>query len=264
MRLEKRVKERKQHGTQAARNASSTEREQHAWHFAHPTTGREGSAPKDDMITVEKPLSKVIAERRSTPSFDGAPIPALDLKKILEAGLSAPSGYNMQPWRFIVVQSLEMKKRLRGASYNQAKVEEASAVIVACGDSDGWRKDLDLMLQQGREGGMPESYAEQAKSSVPAYLASFSEDKMFGWLNKQVMLAVAFMLLTAETLGYDTAPMEGFEQDKVHEVLRLPLSYRVVALLALGHLKGADKFNGGRFNITHTVFSEEFGKPIKL
>lgn len=216
------------------------------------------------MIKMEKPLSKAIAERRATPSFDGAPIPAADLKKIIEGGLAAPSGYNMQPWRFVVVQSPEQKKRLRGASYNQAKVEEASAVIVACGDSDGWRKDLDLMLQQGREGGMPEGYADQAKSSVPDYLSSFSAEKMTGWLNKQVMLAYSFMLLTAETLGYDTAPMEGFEQDKVHEVLRLPMSYRVVALLAIGHLKGADKFDGGRFNMAHTVFAEEFGKPLKL
>jgi nitroreductase len=215
------------------------------------------------MKKTEKPLSQAIAERRATPSFDGAPIPAEDLKKIIEAGLSAPSGYNVQPWRFIVVQSPEQKKRLRAASYNQAKVEEASAVIVACGDSDGWRKDLDLMLQQGREGGMPESYAEQAKSSVPNYLSSFSGDKMHGWLNKQVMLAYSFMLLTAETLGYDTAPMEGFEEDKVHEALRLPLSYRVVALLAVGHLKGADKFDGGRFQLGHTVFGEEFGKPFK-
>jgi nitroreductase len=78
-----------------------------------------------------------------------------------------------------------------------------------------------------------------------------------------VMLAYSFMLLTAETLGYDTAPMEGFEQDKVHEVLRLPLSYRVVSLLAIGHLKGPDKFNGGRFHMGHTVFVEEFGKPYK-
>ncbi len=222
------------------------------------------AAAKDSMINTEKPLSQAIAERRATPSFDGSPLPPADLKKILEAGLAAPSGYNMQPWRFIVVQSPEQKKRLRGASYNQAKVEEASAVIVACGDSDGWRKDLDLMLQLGREGGMPESYAEQAKSSVPNYMASFSEDKMFAWLNKQVMLAFSFMLLTAETLGYDTAPMEGFEQEKVHEVLRLPMSYRVVALLAVGHLKGADKFDGGRFSLAHTVFTEEFGKPIKL
>jgi nitroreductase len=119
------------------------------------------------------------------------------------------------------------------------------------------------MLQLGREGGMPESYAEQAKVSVPNYLSSFSTDKMQAWLNKHVMLAFSFMLLTAETLGYDTAPMEGFEEEKVREVLRLPLSYRVVALLAIGHLKGAEKFDGGRFNIAHTVFGEEFGKPLK-
>jgi len=78
-----------------------------------------------------------------------------------------------------------------------------------------------------------------------------------------VMLAFTFMLLTAETLGYDTAPMEGFEQDKVHEALRLPLSYWVVSLLAIGHLKGADKFDGGRFDMGHTVFAEEFGKQFR-
>src|ERR1700734_1652620 len=123
-----------------------------------------------------KSLVQAIRERRSTPSFDGAHIPDVDLKQILQAGLDAPSGYNMQPWRFIVVQSPEQKKRLRGASYNQPKVQEASAVIVACGDADGWRKDLDEMLRLGRQGGMPESYAAQAASSVPAYLSGMSYD----------------------------------------------------------------------------------------
>jgi nitroreductase len=211
----------------------------------------------------EKSLSQAIRERRATPSFDGTPIPAEDLRQILEAGLSAPSGYNMQPWRFIVVQGEEQKKRLRAASYNQGKVEEASAVIVACGDADGWRKDLDQVIYQGLEGGMPEGYAAQARQSVPNYLSNFSSDEMHGWLNKMVMIALTHMMLMAEVMDYDTAPMEGFEQDKVHEVLRLPMSYWVVALLAVGHLKGPDKFIGGRFEMGHTVFGEEFGKPLK-
>jgi len=211
----------------------------------------------------QRSLIEVIRERRATPSFDGTPMPAEDLKQILEAGLLAPSGYNVQPWRFIVVQAPEQKKRLRWASYNQAKVEEASAVIVACGDSDGWRKDFDDVVEKGLTGGMPESYAAQAKSSVTNYLSSFSTEQMHGWLNKMVMIATTQMMLMAETMGYDTAPMEGFEQDKVHEVLRLPLSYWVVALLAIGHLNGPDKFNGGRFDMRHTVFAEEHGKPLK-
>src|SRR5271163_1802417 len=119
------------------------------------------------MAKIKKTLIEAIEERRATPSFDGTPIPADDLKQILDAGLHAPSGYNMQPWRFIVVQSAEQKRKLRAASYNQGKVEEASAVIVACGDADGWRRDLDLMLELGLKGGMPESYATQAQSSVP-------------------------------------------------------------------------------------------------
>jgi nitroreductase len=212
---------------------------------------------------VEKTLSRAIAERRASPSFDESPIPDADLKKILQAGLQAPSGYNLQPWRFIVVRNPEQKRKLRAASFNQAKVEEASAMIVACGDADGWRNgDLDEMLRLGRLGGMPEGYAEQAKSTIPNYLSNHPNMPL--WLNRQVMLAFTHMLLMAEVLGYDTAPMEGFEQEKVHEVLKLPLSYSVVALLCIGHLKGPDKFHGERFNMARTVFAEEYGKPIKL
>ena len=211
----------------------------------------------------KKSLSQAIRERRATPSFDGEPVPAQDLRAILQAGLNAPSGYNMQPWRFVVVQNPEQRKRLREASYNQAKVEEASAVIVACGDRDGWRKDLDEMLRLGREAGMPESYAAQASQTVPYYLSNFSDEQMQGWLNKQVTIAATHMMLMAEVMGYDTAMMEGFEQAKVCETLRLPMSYWVVSLLAIGRLHGQDKFDGGRFEMSHTVFGEEYGKPLK-
>jgi nitroreductase len=212
---------------------------------------------------IEKTLTQAIAQRRATPSFDGAPIPDADLKRILEAGLHAPSGYNMQPWRFVVVRSPEQRRRLRAASFNQAKVEEASAVIVACGDEDGWRSgDLEEMLRMGCERGMPENYAEQARVNIPNYLSNLPN--FTAWLYKQVTLAFTSMMLMAEVMGYDTAPMEGFEEQKVREVLKLPLSYHVVALLALGHVNGDDKFHGGRFSMARTVFEGEFGKPIKL
>jgi nitroreductase len=211
---------------------------------------------------MEKTLSEAIAQRRATPSFDGTPIPNEDLKRIIEAGLQAPSGYNMQPWRFIVVRSPEQRKKLRWASFNQAKVEEAPAVIVACGDADGWRTgDLEEMLRMGRESGMPENYAEQARENIANYLSN--HPNLTAWLNKQVMIAFTSMMLMAEVLGYDTAPMEGFEQEKVREVLKLPLSYHVVALLALGRLRGEDKFDGGRFSMGVTVFENEYGRPLK-
>lgn len=210
----------------------------------------------------EKLLSDAIQERRATPSFDGVPIPDEDLKRILEAGLSAPSGYNLQPWRFVVVRTPEQRRRLRSAAFNQAKVEEASAVIVACGDKDGWRTDMDEMIRMGRENGMTENYASQAAAVIPEYLGR--HPNLIAWLNRHVMIAVTTMMWMAEVLGYDTAPMEGYEGEKVCEVLRLPLSYEVVALLGIGHLKGPDKFYGGRFSTRRTVFDEEYGRPSHL
>jgi nitroreductase len=211
---------------------------------------------------MEKTLSEAIEERRATPSFDGTPIPDADLKTILEAGLRAPSGYNLQPWRFIVVRTPEQRRRLRGAAFNQAKVEEASAVIVACGDKDGWRTDMEEMIRMGREAGMTENYAESASVNIPEYLGD--HPNLIAWLNRHVMIALTTMMWMAEVMGYDTAPMEGYEPEKVCEVLKLPLSYVPVALLAIGHLKGPDKYNGGRFSMQRTVFDGEYPRPMKL
>jgi nitroreductase len=210
-----------------------------------------------------KSLPDAIRERRTTPSFDGSPMPADDLRTILEAGLAAPSGYNVQPWRFVVVQSPEQKKKLRAACFNQPNVEEASVVIACCGDADSWRRDADDIVRMGLEGGMPEGYAAQLKDYIESYLLSLNTDQMHGWLNKQVTYAASYMQLTAEVMGYDTAATEGFEQHELHEVLRLPLSYWAVSLLCIGRLRGSDKYDGGRFDLNHTCFAEEFGKPLK-
>src|SRR5579864_4731975 len=105
-------------------------------------------------VAGEKPLSQVIAERRTTPSFEHVPIHAADLEKIIRAGLEAPSGYNLQPWRFVVVREGEQKKKLSAAAFGQPKVTEASAVIVAMGDAEGWQNgDLEEMLRLSAEHG---------------------------------------------------------------------------------------------------------------
>jgi nitroreductase len=210
----------------------------------------------------EKPLSQVIEQRRDTPSFDGSPIPSADLKKILEAGAKMPSGFNLQPWRFVVVRAAEIKRKLRAASFNQPNVEEASVLIVACGDKDGWRTDMDEMIRMGRENGMSENYAESALAIIPEFIST--HPNLSAWLNRHVMIAFTAMMLMAETLGYDTSSTEGYDAEKVCQVLNLPISYEVVAILGIGHLKGPDKYDGGRFSMQRTVFEGEYGKPIKL
>lgn len=218
----------------------------------------------------EKALSTAIQERRATNNFENVAIPDTDLQKIVRAGLEAPSGYNLQPWRFVVVQSLEQKKKLREAAFGQPKVGEASAIVVACGDPDGWKDgDLEEMLKLAKQHGFgSDQDHEAARRSVTGFLSSppgkaAGLEPSFGiWVNRQVMIGYTTMMWMAEALGYDTAPMEGFLEDKVKEVLHIPPRVRVVALLAIGRLKGPDKPYGGRFDPSRTVFADQWGKKL--
>jgi nitroreductase len=223
-------------------------------------------------IAAEKLLSVSIKERRATPSFENVPIHAADLEKIIRAGLEAPSGYNLQPWRFVVVQDREQKKKLRAAAFGQPKVEEASAVIVACGDPQGWKDgDLEEILRMGREHGHSDpGQQDYVRGAVSSFLGG-TPGEVAGakptfdlWANRATMIAFTTMMWTAETMGYDTAPMEGFLEDKVKEVLNIPARVRVVALLGIGRLKGADKVYTGRMDPSRTVFAEQWGEKIEF
>ena len=222
-------------------------------------------------LAAEKPLSQSIKDRRATPSFQDVPIHSADLEKILRAGLEAPSGYNLQPWRFIVVRDRDQKNRLSQAAFAQPKITQASAMIVACGDPDGWKSgDLDEMLRISREHGFSAEGSERVRRAVTGLLGSAPgkagglEPDLAVWVNRQTMIALTTMMWTAETLGYDTAPMEGFMEDQVKALLKIPDHVRVVALLGIGRLKGTDKPYAGRFPVERTVFSEEWGVGIEF
>jgi len=225
---------------------------------------------KTPHSSSEKTLSQAIKDRRATPGFLPDPVPENDLKRILEAGLSAPSAYNLQPWRFVVVREAEQRARLRQAAMNQLKVEEAPVVIVACADLEGWRSgDLDEIIRLAQQHGYGDEarYASMRKNIANFFSAAGNAGGLAPdfavWANRQTMIAFTTMMWMAEVLGYDTAPMEGFYEDQVKATLGIPAHVRVVALLAIGHRKGEDKLFAGRFAMQRTVFAEKWGNPIR-
>ena len=217
-----------------------------------------------NQLTRETPLSELVRRRRATDNFSPEPVSDSDLQEILRAGLEAPSSYNLQPWRFVVVRDLHQRRKLRAAAaMDQPKVEEAPVVIVACGDTLGWREDLEEVIRLGQELGIGgEAWAQRKRKNVTADLSSHRNMPM--WVAKQTMIAATTMMWMAEALGYDTGPMEGFDGEQVRAVLNIPATVRVLLLLAVGHLVGEDGRHPGRLSPARTVFSETYGQPFPM
>src|SRR3954467_788320 len=96
-----------------------------------------------------KPLTQVLLERRGTSHFKPDAVPEEYLEAILEFATQAPSGYNLQPWRFIVVREKENRERLQKAAFNQQKVGEAPVVVIFFGVKDDWKNYIDATFQEG-------------------------------------------------------------------------------------------------------------------
>src|ERR687886_2633925 len=118
----------------------------------HPTTG----------------LKDSIEQRRAVRSFRSDPIPEAALQEILRLGVRAPSGYNLQPWRFVVVREQENKEKLKACAFNQQQVGEAPVVLICCGDRRVGQPDyIESLIEMGMEtGAVNEQYAEVMRSAI--------------------------------------------------------------------------------------------------
>ena len=214
-------------------------------------------------VRCEIPLSELVRCRRATDTFSSEPVRDNDLQQILYAGVEAPSSYNLQPWRFVVVRDRSQRRKLRMAAMNQQKVEEAPVIIVACGDTTGWSDDLKEVVRMGKARGIgDDAWAERKRKSVTADLSSHPNMPM--WVAKQTMIAATTMMWMAEALGYDTGPMEGFDEEQVRSVLNIPTHVRVLFLLAIGRLRGEDGRYPGRLSPARTVFAEIYGRRFPM
>ncbi|HVT79730.1 MAG TPA: nitroreductase family protein [Phycisphaerae bacterium] len=206
-----------------------------------------------------KPLPQLILDRRATQSFLPDPVPPEYLEAILHLAAQAPSGYNLQPWRFIVVQNAANKQRLQKAARNQGKISEAPVVIITIGLKQESRDSIRDVLEEGarRGAGNPAEIDQRAKGAVEL----LDRITMPVWVSRHVMVAFTTMMLAAKAYGFDTAPMEGFDPDAVRREFDIPADAEVIALLALGKRRGPDKVYPGRYGLDHLVSRERYGQP---
>jgi nitroreductase len=210
-----------------------------------------------------KPITEVLIDRRATIHYKPEEeVPAEVLNAILKLGAQAPSGYNLQPWRFIVVRDAENRKRLQAVAFGQPKVAEAPVVIICLGMKEEWKERAPEVFREGAErgAGNPDSW-EQAMQGALGFLTGMQH--MPTWVNRHTMIAVTTMMLVAEAYGFDTSPMEGFDAAGVKREFNIPEEAEVVCLLAIGRGAEPDKPYTGRFPLSRIVFAETYGEAWK-
>jgi nitroreductase len=209
--------------------------------------------------TSLKPITDILLDRRATEHFKPDPVPDEYLNAILRFGAQAPSGYNFQPWRFIVVRETENRKRLMKAAFNQEKVGEAPVVIIALGMKEEYKRRAEEILADGaRRGAGKIENVPKVRQQALEFLGMLPANM---WVNRHVMIAFTTLMLVAEAYGFDTAPMEGFDAAAVKREFGVPEEAEVVALLAIGRGTLPDKPYTGRLPLRETFFSERFGAP---
>ncbi|MGA9379641.1 MAG: nitroreductase family protein [Phormidium sp.] len=212
-------------------------------------------------------LKEAVEERRAARSFRPDPIPEQVLSEILRLGVRAPSGYNLQPWRFIVVKEQENKEKLKACAFNQRQVSEAPVVLICCGDRLVSQPEyIESIIKLGIEAqAMNEAFANYMREQIPVlfeYHPCF--ESVEAWTNRHTMLAVAHIMIVAKSFGVDSCPMEGFVTAQVKEAFNIPEHLDVCCLLPLGYADEPFKLYGGRFKIEQVCYSESYGEPFKI
>jgi nitroreductase len=212
-------------------------------------------------------LKDSIEQRRAARAFKSDPIPEAILGEILRLGMRSPSGYNLQPWRFIVVREQENKEKLKACAFNQRQVDEAPVVLICCGDRRVGNSDyIESVIQMGIDaGGVNEQFANVMREQIPAlfeYHPCF--ENLEAWTNRHTMLAVAHIMIVAKSYGVDSCPMEGFVTTQVKEAFQIPAEVDVCCVLPMGYADEPFKQYGGRFEIDQVCFGESYGEKFEL
>ncbi|SEM54114.1 Nitroreductase [Mesobacillus persicus] len=200
--------------------------------------------------TTQKVLSvkDAIESRHSIRRFVQEPLPKEDLNQIFELVRLAPSAWNLQPWRFHVVTDSDLKEKLQEAAYGQQQVTSAPAVILAISDME----DVLANLTETVHPGLPDDRKQQEVANLSSIFGGMSVEERAQWGLTQTNIALGFLLLAIEGLGYSSVPMLGFDQEKVKELLDLPEHIKFASMVPFGRAD-AEGYEHHRLALDKTV-----------
>jgi nitroreductase len=182
--------------------------------------------------------------RYATKKFDTTKkVSKQDLDTLKEAIRLSASSYGLQPYKVLIIDNPELRAQLQLASWGQSQIVDASQLIVFANITNFGEAEIDTYFQnliETRRIPMEavQGYADFMKSKV----TTLPEDVRNTWTAKQTYLAMGNLMNAASELKIDVTPMEGFETEKVNEILgldKLGLNASLLATVGYRHEEDA-------------------------
>ncbi|WP_186393333.1 MULTISPECIES: NAD(P)H-dependent oxidoreductase [unclassified Pannonibacter] len=164
-------------------------------------------------------------------------VPEDKVERILEAARLAPTSSGLQPFEVIVVTNPEVRAKIQEIAWNQAQVTEGSHLLVFAAWDNYTADRINMMFDLVNEerGFTSEGWENYRQMLLNTYVPRDAETN-YQHAARQAYIAFGIALAAAAFEGVDSTPMEGFDADKLDEILGLRAKgLRSVTILPLGY-----------------------------
>ncbi|MBQ4866319.1 nitroreductase family protein [Priestia megaterium] len=184
-----------------------------------------------------KDFNEIALKRRSIKKYDpSVKISREEMEEILTEAMRAPSSVNMQPWRFVVIETPEGKEKLAElAKFNSEQVHTSSAVIAVFGDMNNVEYADEIFGKAVELGYMPQDIKEQQLNFFKPIYENMPKADMKDIVLIDSGLVSMQLMLVARAHGYDTNPIGGYEKELIAEAFGLDKErYLPIMLISIG------------------------------
>jgi nitroreductase len=196
---------------------------------------------------------QAIKARRAVKHYDADhSMTSEEINELMSLAALSPTAFNIQNWRFVVVTDAELRQKIREAAWDQAQVTDASILIVLCADLKAWEKEP---VRYWRDA--PEEVQEFVLPAIDAYYRGKDQVQRDEAMRSCGMAAQTLML-SAKAMGYESCPMDGFDFEKVGELINLPDDHVISMFVVVGKPTQEARPRAGQLSLDDVVINNSF------
>ena len=200
------------------------------------------------MDTIE-----AVRQRRAVKQYDPEhEMTREEVDQLIGLAKLAPTAFNQQNYRFVLVRDAGLRKQIREAAWDQAQVTDASLLIVICADLKAWEKDPARYWTNA-----PAEVQDYMKSAIDQYYRN-REQVQRDEAMRSAGIAAQTIMLSAKSMGYDTCPMDGFDYDAVGKLINLPEDHVVAMFVVVGKAVQPAKPRPTQLTTDEVVIADRF------